>query len=200
MMCPVCADRKVKAGVNDLAFTDPEIAAEWDFALNKGRTPEELSRHSSKRAWWICPHGHSWNSIIYMSTLEGMTCTECERQFRCYALRLMALYCARSMGLDILIDSDELIGVPLEVYIPEIGLALEMKERGTHLQKEQDAKAYMLKAQRITYITIERTKDMGKLADQVIHLFRRKNVFPDYNASVLEENARRILPVLSSYL
>jgi len=200
VMCPVCADRKVKARVNDLAFTDPDIAAEWDNTLNKGRTPEEVSRHSSKRAWWICPHGHSWNSIIYMRTLEGMTCTECERQFRMFALRLMALYCARSMGLEILIDSDELIGVPLEVYIPDISLVLEMKERGSYLQKEQDAKAHMLKVRGITYITIDRTKDMTKLADEVIHILRKMNVFPGCNASNLEENARRLMPILSSYL
>ena len=29
--CPVCSDRVVVAGVNDLATTDPELISEWDY-------------------------------------------------------------------------------------------------------------------------------------------------------------------------
>lgn len=34
LKCPVCADRAVLQGYNDLATTDPEIAAEWDYSRN----------------------------------------------------------------------------------------------------------------------------------------------------------------------
>ena len=32
--CPVCADRKVLMGVNDLTTTDSDIAGEWDYDKN----------------------------------------------------------------------------------------------------------------------------------------------------------------------
>ena len=37
--CPYCSGRAVKSGVNDIATTDPLIAAEWCFELNKGVLP-----------------------------------------------------------------------------------------------------------------------------------------------------------------
>jgi len=191
-MCPVCADRKVKAGVNDLAFTDPEIAAEWDFELNKSFGPQDIARHSSKRAWWKCPHGHSWNSIIYMRTLEGQTCTECEKEFRQYALRLMVMYCAGVMGFDVVIDSDEVIGVPLGTYIPEIGLAIEMKEIGRHLQAEQDVKRHVLSKRSITYITLKQSSDMCRLAAEVLECFQKVNVFLPKTPDIIVTSSKKI--------
>ena len=62
-VCPVCAERAVLAGYNDLATTDRELLAEWDYELNKLK-PTEISRNSSKRAWWKCRYGHSWSMKI----------------------------------------------------------------------------------------------------------------------------------------
>ena len=189
-MCPVCADRKVKTGVNDLAFTDPDIAAEWDLSLNKGLRPQAVSRYSSKRAWWKCSHGHSWNSIIYMRTLEGLTCTACEKEFRQYALRLMVLYCARMMGLDVKVDSDEEIGAVLETYIPEIGLAIEMNAHGRHLQAEQVVKQHMLSQRGIEYIILEQTKDMKRLAEEIVYAFKCTNIHLRISVDQIVESSR----------
>lgn len=38
-LCPVCADRAVLAGYNDLATTDPELLDEWDYEKNIGTLP-----------------------------------------------------------------------------------------------------------------------------------------------------------------
>ena len=55
-ICPVCAERAVLAGCNDLATTDRESLVEWDYELNKLK-PTEVSRNSAKRAWWKCRYG-----------------------------------------------------------------------------------------------------------------------------------------------
>ena len=34
-VCPVCAERKVLAGYNDLATTDRPLLSEWDYEQNK---------------------------------------------------------------------------------------------------------------------------------------------------------------------
>ena len=62
-VCPVCAEREVLAGYNDLATTDRPLLSEWDYEQNKLK-PTEVSRTSAKRAWWKCRHGHSWSMKI----------------------------------------------------------------------------------------------------------------------------------------
>ena len=57
-VCPVCAEREVLAGYNDLATTDKQLLIEWNYELNKLK-PTEVSRNSAKRAWWQCRYGHS---------------------------------------------------------------------------------------------------------------------------------------------
>ena len=41
-VCPVCAEREVLAGYNDLATTDKQLLTEWDYELNKLK-PTEVS-------------------------------------------------------------------------------------------------------------------------------------------------------------
>ena len=58
-LCPVCADRAVLAGYNDLATTDPELLDEWDYEKNTGTLPTAVSRNSMKIVWWKCSSSHS---------------------------------------------------------------------------------------------------------------------------------------------
>ena len=51
--CPVCSDRVVVAGVNDLATTDPELISEWDYDRNTMISPEQVHRNSLRIVWWI---------------------------------------------------------------------------------------------------------------------------------------------------
>ena len=62
-VCPVCAEREVLAGYNDLATTDSQLLSEWDYEQNKLK-PTQVSRTSAKRAWWKCSLGHSWKAKI----------------------------------------------------------------------------------------------------------------------------------------
>ena len=53
--CPFCANKRILVGENDLATTDPEIAAQahgWD--------PTTLTRGSGKKREWLCVNGHVW--------------------------------------------------------------------------------------------------------------------------------------------
>ena len=51
-----------------LAYLFPEIAQEWDYEKNKPLTPELVSAHSGKKAYWICKNGHSYSSVIASRT------------------------------------------------------------------------------------------------------------------------------------
>ena len=76
--CPACTNRVVVPGQNDLATTNPEIAAEWDCPRNGGLTPEDVVAGSAKKVWWVCSKGHEWQAEVYRRK-AGQTCPICRR-------------------------------------------------------------------------------------------------------------------------
>ncbi len=76
--CPYCAGKKVITGENDLATLRPDIAKDWDLIKNKGLLPSEVPAHCSKKVWWICNKGHSYDAYIYRRTNKnGTGCPYC---------------------------------------------------------------------------------------------------------------------------
>ena len=69
--CPVCSGHKVQAGFNDLATTNPELAAQAD-----GWDPKTLSAGSSRKVGWKCELGHRWKANIASRT-RGNGCPVC---------------------------------------------------------------------------------------------------------------------------
>jgi hypothetical protein len=69
--CPVCSGHRVLAGFNDLATTNPELAAEAD-----GWDPTTLSAGSGRKVGWKCELGHTWNANI-ASRARGNGCAVC---------------------------------------------------------------------------------------------------------------------------
>ena len=62
--CPYCSNKKVLSGYNDLATTDPSIAAEWNQEKNQELTPQNVTRSVSKKVFWLCPKGHSYQMRV----------------------------------------------------------------------------------------------------------------------------------------
>lgn len=123
-VCPVCAEREVLAGYNDLATTDSQLLSEWDYEQNKLK-PTEVSRTSAKRAWWKCRHGHSWSMKINERTILNKGCRICEQEYLSLFPALAVSYYSNKKGLKAELGSDRLLGVPLETYIPSEKLAIE---------------------------------------------------------------------------
>jgi DNA-directed RNA polymerase subunit RPC12/RpoP len=76
--CPYCSGRYVIRGETDLLTTHPEIAAEWDYSKNLLK-PDEVKAGCNKKAWWICPRGHSYDAVIN-SRRQGAGCPYCSGQ------------------------------------------------------------------------------------------------------------------------
>ena len=95
---PVCADRDVLAGYNDLATTDSQLLSEWDYEQNKLK-PTEVSRTSAKRAWWKCRHGHSWSMKINERTILNKGCRICEQEYLSLFPALAVSYYSNKKGL-----------------------------------------------------------------------------------------------------
>ncbi len=75
--CPVCANRTVLAGVNDLATTHPELAAEWHPSRNGARTPRTVVHGNRSKVWWLCEKGHEWQATVLSRTSMGNGCPVC---------------------------------------------------------------------------------------------------------------------------
>lgn len=73
--CPFCSGRRLIPGVNDLATVTPELVAQWDSSRNS-LGPEEVTRSSHKKVWWLCERSHSWEAAI-SSRSGGTGCPVC---------------------------------------------------------------------------------------------------------------------------
>ena len=62
--CPYCSGNRVLPGFNDLATTNPELAAEW--LDSNSRKASEISGGITKGGWWRCSvcGGTYWSKII----------------------------------------------------------------------------------------------------------------------------------------
>lgn len=54
--CPICSNRQVLSGFNDLETRFPEVASQAD-----GWNPKTVGAGSNKKMPWKCALGHSWN-------------------------------------------------------------------------------------------------------------------------------------------
>lgn len=77
--CPVCSNRVLRSGINDLATVDPELLVEWDFEKNTAISPKELQAGSPTPVWWICGEGHSWKTSPHIRRSQGTGCPSCAK-------------------------------------------------------------------------------------------------------------------------
>ena len=74
--CPYCNDGRLLAGLNDLATTDPELAAEW--SPNNGRTVAEVKKNYKYLAKWICPKcGGEYSAMVADRRVGDDACPFC---------------------------------------------------------------------------------------------------------------------------
>jgi hypothetical protein len=69
--CPICSNKKVLSGFNDLASTHPELAKEahgWD--------PTTVTAGTHKKLEWKCKFGHFWETTGH-SRVSGLGCPTC---------------------------------------------------------------------------------------------------------------------------
>lgn len=56
--------------------------SEWDWKENnkRGLDPRKLTLGSGKKAYWICPKGHEWDTAICHRTERGSSCPYCSNK------------------------------------------------------------------------------------------------------------------------
>lgn len=67
--CPYLSSNAVWSGYNDLATTNPEIAAQWHPTKNAPLSPSDITPKSNNKYWWKCLICGS----AYRATVSKMT-------------------------------------------------------------------------------------------------------------------------------
>ena len=52
--CPICSGNIILKGFNDLATTNPDIAAQWHPTMNGDLLPTQVSKGCNKKVWFKC--------------------------------------------------------------------------------------------------------------------------------------------------
>ncbi|NUU06187.1 zinc-ribbon domain-containing protein [Leifsonia sp. C5G2] len=76
--CPVCLNRLIVAGINDLATTHPEVAAEFHPSELSRTSPTNLSSNSEMLIDFLCANEHTYRARIY-DRVRAAGCPECVR-------------------------------------------------------------------------------------------------------------------------
>ena len=70
--CPVCSNRLIVPGFNDLATLRPDLAAEAD-----GWDPATVGAGTNKKMPWRCLKDHQWKAVVSSRTGLGRGCPVC---------------------------------------------------------------------------------------------------------------------------
>jgi len=81
-VCPQLTGKKVEIGFNDLATTNPETAALWDYELNNPVTPFDVTKGSDKKYHWIYPYddpktNKHWDFRSYAKISDAIKWSTC---------------------------------------------------------------------------------------------------------------------------
>ncbi|MET4705626.1 hypothetical protein ABIB54_003131 [Frigoribacterium sp. UYMn621] len=71
--CPICLNRLILPGINDVATTHPATTADWDPAALEQDPPTKFSAGSKKWIPFLCPNGHH----ITMAIVDRVTAGKC---------------------------------------------------------------------------------------------------------------------------
>lgn len=80
--CPLCKNKVVIPGINDLATTHPNIASEWNYEKNAPLLPNQITKSYTESVWWKCSVcGYEWH-VRVKNRVSGSGCNKCAAKKR----------------------------------------------------------------------------------------------------------------------
>ena len=75
--CPVCTNKVLLPGTNDLLTVCPDIKEYWDYEKNGDLKPEMFLPGNKTDIWWRCKEGHSFRNQIATQARNMKSCPYC---------------------------------------------------------------------------------------------------------------------------
>ena len=135
--CPICSNRTVVKGFNDLETLNPELAAEWNYAKNGNLKPSDIIAGSTKSVWWKCKKGHEWQARVY-SRNQNHSCPFCNAYKVTSIPEKSIVYYLRKAGITVE-ENKKIAGAKeVDIYIPSTNTAIEYDGQYWHKDKRRD--------------------------------------------------------------
>lgn len=149
--CPACSGRALYPGHNDLQTLKPELAKEWDDEKNSPIKPSDVMPHSAKKYWWICPRGHHYQANP-LHRSQGTGCPICNSGRQTSFAEQAIYYYVKKIFPDAINRYKDIFdnGMELDIYIPELKLAIEydgMFWHGKKGSRDKERRKYQICSQ-----------------------------------------------------
>jgi G:T-mismatch repair DNA endonuclease (very short patch repair protein) len=138
--CPICKNKLTVTGINDLAFLNPKLAAEWHPTKNGDLKPSDFGAGSDKKVYWLGVCGHDWPATIVKRS-SGTGCPKCSNRISKAEQELHDYI----VSLGFIVEQSNrtvLNGKELDVYVPSKKFAIEFNGLYWHNELNGKDKTY----------------------------------------------------------
>lgn len=140
--CPVCSNRTVLSGFNDLATLHPSLAKEWDSAKNDVLLAEVVGS-GKKSYWWRCSQGHSWKAVIDNRIRLQSGCPQCVSHVSKAETEVADFVRSVLPDTEVLTNTRKIIKPKeLDIYIPSKHVAIEFHGLFWHTESAGKTRNY----------------------------------------------------------
>ena len=194
--CPYCAGQKVWKGFNDLATTHPDLIPEWS-ERNKDLDPEAITYKNRSNVWWHCSKcGNEYQAVVY-ARANGRICPFCiateiqrlrrerlkmkriAKDFEYLLPQLTVIYYAGKLGLKVVPDSDNPVGIPVTARIPSLNLIIDVCDSNREIQ----IKEIVCRLNKIRYVCIPSKLPDNEVVSRIRTIFTECHVYFDSRES-----------------
>lgn len=189
--CPICCNKIIISGINDLASKNPELLDEWDYKKNDV-SPYEIGPGTHEKYWWKCQMGHSYQASPENRTkAKGTGCPKCAKEMQT-SFPEQALFYYLKQIYPMTINRWTKLGKEIDIYIPELLVGIEYDGKRYHTNEKRTAELEKDEFFRERGIKIVRIKEYigeHENIDDVIWVNERANQYDNikYALNVLHK-------------
>lgn len=160
--CPFCEGFHASKE-NNLQIANPQLAKQWNFEKNGELKPDDVTKLSSKKVWWICDKSHQWQARIADRHGKGSGCPICKIGTST-SFPEQALYYYFKKYYKQTENRYKYNGkYEIDIYIPEINFAIEYDGIYFHKKLKKNSK-YSLEKE-----SVLKSSDLNLLTVKEIH-------------------------------
>jgi hypothetical protein len=173
-ICPFCNNRKLGED-NSLAQVRPDIAKDWHPYKNASLTPNDVVAGGSKKVWWICKHGHEWQTTVGNRVISDTGCPKCSLQTSRIEI---ALYSELYSLFNDVVWREKIKGYECDIYLRDNNIGVELDGVYWHSRRpEQElAKSAAFEAEGIQLFRV-REDGLSPLSERDISFKFSENEF-----------------------
>ena len=169
--CPICANRQLKEGFNDLYSWSInndriDIIQDWDYNKNK-TTPQQILKNTKTKYWFICPKCHrSYQaSIVKKTQINPTMCPYCSNQKSIIELTIFEFL--KNFVDETAQSGQKFWKKEIDIYSPKLNLYLEydgwyFHNNDSTLKNSEIQKNYIFQTHQTQLIRIKETKQINK--------------------------------------